>query len=469
MKKVKKGIFFYIGILLGVLLAAFVVCVLIMVFSPGTSIFGLRYYNENKTKEYYNMEIYEKVETEDGPTYEYVEQKRIGEGYSVSTIKVNTNAHNVSIVKANDNDQNNTSFLAKFENKTTGFISKDFFPSEMKVNYYKDTQTLEFFAEIPVGFWTTANSSSLYIQIPESFSTENINLVVENQAGERNNGAVTIGDSKTSSNMEPNLLQFKTASIKATKGLTITDYAKIGTEGNCGEVVLDVKGGITVDSQIIATNLTIKSENGKDKYSNENGLAFSVNSITIETNSVDSTYGEIKATNIILRNTYGKQEFSKVLTTSIEVSGESKRCDYSFEEVSIGFGAGTFKVGQEANGELEEKKADKCNFTINKLNGLRRVLTTGKVEIKNQDFFPQILSVELTGEEGNRSGTLVFNDRVYQLSETVVEGEITYSIVLDEQNKIIKTIPAIVNEVIDGVKFDGFIADATWTLTISVA
>ena len=44
MKKLNKGFMFYFGILFAVLVAAFLICVVIMVLSPGTSIFGLTYF-----------------------------------------------------------------------------------------------------------------------------------------------------------------------------------------------------------------------------------------------------------------------------------------------------------------------------------------------------------------------------------------------------------------------------------------
>ena len=58
MKKINRGFIFYLFILLGILLGAFLLCVVIMIFSPGTSILGLSYYNENQSTSYQKTEVY---------------------------------------------------------------------------------------------------------------------------------------------------------------------------------------------------------------------------------------------------------------------------------------------------------------------------------------------------------------------------------------------------------------------------
>lgn len=59
MKKVNRGFLTYFFIFLGILLAAFLICVVILIFSPGTSIFGLKYFKQDVSVDYQETDVYE--------------------------------------------------------------------------------------------------------------------------------------------------------------------------------------------------------------------------------------------------------------------------------------------------------------------------------------------------------------------------------------------------------------------------
>lgn len=59
MKKVNRGFLTYFFIFLGILLAAFLICVVILIFSPGTSIFGLKYFKQDVSVDYQDTDVYE--------------------------------------------------------------------------------------------------------------------------------------------------------------------------------------------------------------------------------------------------------------------------------------------------------------------------------------------------------------------------------------------------------------------------
>ena len=466
MKKVKKGITFYIALLLGLLLAAFVICVVIMVFSPGTKIFGLSYYKASDVGEYYYAAVYDNKEVQNTPGTSELND------LDVENINVITNAHDLTLMHKTGADKNLDLFSIEIKNGTSGFASGDVYPAERSVKYFKDTKTLEVYAKIPLGFMVTGNSSSVNIEFPAGYESKNINLVVENAEGEKTKGSVLIGDSKSPSNLKPAETLLSSISIKATKGLTITEYAKIVNP--TADLTIEVNGGIAVESTLYANNLTIISKNGTNNFAKDKDAFVVTGALNIETESVTANYGNISAASVNMKNVYGKQNFSDVTTASFEISGDSSQCNYTFKTVNIALGAGTFKVGSYATETEKENAARKCNFTIENLNGVRDILA-GQVKVQNQSFTFRNFDIEMIGEENNYSQTLRFNDQVYNLTSVRDGDQITYTIELDDENKIVSTQTATdmhFEGIIKDIKFDvilNLLSPKNWNITATCA
>ena len=57
-KKVKRGFFGYLMIFLGVALACLAVCVVVMIFKPGLTVFGISYFSETKELQVKEVDLY---------------------------------------------------------------------------------------------------------------------------------------------------------------------------------------------------------------------------------------------------------------------------------------------------------------------------------------------------------------------------------------------------------------------------
>ena len=464
MKKVKKGITFYIALLLGILLAAFVVCVVIMVFSPGTKIFGLSYYKAKESGSYYNAAIYDTKEAQNTPGTDKLNN------LDIENISVITNAHDLTLMHKTAGDKDLDLFNIEIKNGTSGFASGDVYPAEKSVKYFKDTKTLEVYAKIPLGFMVTGNSSSVNIYFPVGYESKNINLIVENAEGKQTKGSVLIGDAKSPSNLKPAETLINSISIKATKGLTITEYAKVVNAA--ADSKIEVNGKIDIKSTLYANNLTIISKSGANNFATDKDAMVVTGALIIDTESVTANYGNVYAGTINMKNVYGEQNFSNVTTTTLEVSGDSSRCDYTFKIVNIASGAGNFKVGTRASETEKENLAGKCNFTIESLFGVRDILA-GEVKVQNQSFLVRSFNIEMVGEDGNYTQTLLFNDQVYQLTSVREEDQITYTIALDDENKIVSKQAATdmhFEGIIKDVKFDvilNLLSPNSWNVSVT--
>lgn len=414
MKKLNKGFMFYFGIFFAILIAAFLICVVIMVLSPGTSIFGLKYFKANDHETYSKMEVYEQTPTEDGNVYTFKEEAYLSDAsYHINQIVIASNAHSVSIVKANPAFKDPNSFLIDITNSTNGFSTEKDVDSSKSIRYYVDTGILEIVAKVPEGFWVTGNSSAISIQFPSSFEASNISLKIDGGKGD-----VRVGDSKTSSNMNPNCVTFKDANIKA-NSLTVTEYGQIGTPSKLGDCSFEIADGMFFSTAIFANNLTIKSTAGNVSLS-EDGIAVKANAVSIESKNATSAYGNITCSTLNLKNIYGSQSFGEV-SGDVIISADSRKCDYSFKKVS------SLKIGEAAQGENKEKKAEKCNIVVDTCpDVVFDVHTTGNVTIKQEANVNTTLTLNKI-DETNYNNSLVITGAEYVFSfESTIANKQTF-------------------------------------------
>lgn len=466
MKKLNKGFMFYFGIFFAILIAAFLICVVILVLSPGTSIFGLKYFKTTDQETYTKMQVYEKTSTADGEVYTFKEESliwsRTSSAYPIKKIVISSNGHQVSLVKANQSFKDSDSFLIKVDNGTNGFSTEEDVTSAKSLRYYTDTGILEIYAKIPTGFWVTGNSSQISVQIPMSYETSGIDLEID--AG---SGSVSIGDVRTNSNLNPNCLTFKSANVKA-NFLSITNYGQIGSAASQHDCSFDLEEGLSSENAIYADNLSIKANDGQISIGKEDLSISALGDVSIETKNVTGKYGKIACNLLTLSNIYGAQTFSQV-QANVVVLPTSRQCDYTFDSLS-----NLLTVGKAKTDETPEKKAEKCNFTIKSCGDvIFDIHTTGKVSIEQKvNLNESIYLVNI--EEGYYEYSTILKGAKYTFSckEESVEGvtkrvcKITSSLGGEANISFIDDTPfKEFNSTIDGIKFKvSFISMTNWNV-----
>ena len=309
--------------------------------------------------------------------YSYVTDTQLTD-LDIETVKVVSNSHSVQVIRATPTDENSGYMRVFVDNKTTGFTTGDVVTSSTSIKYYRDTKTLEITANIPEGFWVTSNSSQIIVRLPNT-SLENM-LKDFNYDIDAGKGSVSIGDEYSKSNLTPSSLGIAGLNVKTTGSLGITSYVTFNTSNaelsTLGAINLEV-GSASIATTIKASSVNIKSSGNLNL--NPEGVAIESNGdVRIETTDSYSSYGDIKildlASKLYLSNVYGHQKFASV-EGDVEISQDSRNCDYSFENIS-----GNITAGKAATENEEEVKIN-CNITIGTLIGINDIHTTGTVTI----------------------------------------------------------------------------------------
>ncbi len=458
MKKINKGFVFYLLLLLGILFAGFIVCVCILIFSPGTSIFGLKYYKVEKETLFDTAQIYT-ASTED--------YTRTGESFfknlDIENLVISSNVHSIKVFSANSGMKNYTEFHVTFKNSCTGFTTDEIINPTMRCNYYSDTKTLELVAKVPQGFWNIGNASAIEVKLPfdkyDKSSSSKFNLIIN--AG---SGSVTIGDSKTDSNLEARDVYVKSLNVKTTGSVGITDFGHVGTASDKGECVVDAKS-VSCATTMYATDLKIKS--GNIGFGAENSIVAS-GDVSIDTESSTANYGNISATNLLLKNIYGSQKFNNV-TANVLINNSSKKCDYNFNSIS-----GKLSAGEKAYGGFKEIVVDNCNITVAGILTERDVHTSGKFVFGNQKVsYSETLEVL-----GTKIVSIENIDYELKIDDDTEKNTVTFSIVgdggslektisKDENYESLEDKTTKMSGKIRGVKFEVSISEdgKTWTVS----
>lgn len=309
--------------------------------------------------------------------YSYVTDTQLTD-LDIETVKVVSNSHSVQVIRATPTDENSGYMRVFVDNKTTGFTTGDVVTSSTSIKYYRDTKTLEITANIPEGFWVTSNSSQIIVRLPNT-SLENM-LKDFNYDIDAGKGSVSIGDEYSKSNLTPSSLGIAGLNVKTTGSLGITSYVTFNTSNaelsTLGAINLEV-GSASIATTIKASSVNIKSSGNLNL--NPEGVAIESNGdVRIETTDSYSSYGDIKisdlASKLYLSNVYGQQKFASV-EGDVEISQDSRNCDYSFENIN-----GNITAGKAATENEEEVKIN-CNITIGTLIGINDIHTTGTVTI----------------------------------------------------------------------------------------
>lgn len=364
--KIGRGFLFYLFLLLGIVLGAFIICVVVMIFVPDFSLFGLRAFNENyKNRRHDKMSVYSSMDAEPNSDLVAISSSE----YSIKNIEIDANVHSVRVIKSNINQGvNYNQFVAVFNNSSIGFTTKKVEKTTITIRFYIDTETLKIEIKSPEGFVNFGGNSSVFLQIPPSYALNDVNLVI-------NSGkSVVIGDELYAENPTPSILNFKSVKIKANKSIYISKYATIG-ESETDDCLLSSKSGnITVSNTIKAKNLTMEASESTIRM-NEDAQAFNISGdFNLTTKNAFVHLGNFNANRSILKNRYGKMYF-KAVNSDIIIDKESYKCDYKFKTINGEISMGSY---------FDNYLIDKSNiFVEESIVGTVMLATTGNIDIKD--------------------------------------------------------------------------------------
>lgn len=396
--KVGRGFLFYLLLLLGIALGAFAVCVVVMIFVPDFSLFGLRAYNEKyENVRIDKMSVYENVQDTD--FNEKVLIKTSSDTYTINKIEINANAHSVRVIKSNNQQGVNANqFVAVFSYQRIGFTTKELKSTKISVNYYINNKTLRINIESPLGFLNFGGGGTVFLQIPQDYTYDkNIDLIVNAK------DSVVIGDSfSATGNTTPSTIDFKSVNIKTDGDIFVTKYATIGKFAKNDCSFISKKGDITVNTAVQAKDLEIETNEATVRITNETDSSFVLSGdFKLNTNNTFVHLGNFTANKSFLKNIYGKMYFKNV-NSNIVIEQDSYKCDYQFENINGSLTMGSyFDEYMVENGNISIRDsitgdvvlATTGNINIEKIIGsIRLKTTTGKTNIKSVTGMVEIVS-----------------------------------------------------------------------------
>lgn len=303
---VNKGFMTYLLLFLGMIVGVVLVCLTIMMFSPGTEILGYVYYNASTKTE---VQTYNGLDTVTGNGNETVLKNSVGEVVaplenpanidfgSLTKIIVKTNSSSVNFVHGPED-------RIDVVTKQSGFNKKsDIEDFVITKQYNSETKTLIITAYNPSLLLTLNNNNE-------------INVIIQNQT------ANLVAEVETTT--APVTFANKAFSSLITKDLTIKEFKATTTNG---DVTIGLVGKITNSLEVSVTkaNITLKGNLGASESAKLSAITFNVGNgnvealnlftnlltLTGETTFVSATnvYGNVECDivrgNIEIENVYG--------------------------------------------------------------------------------------------------------------------------------------------------------------------
>jgi hypothetical protein len=411
--KINRGALMYFLIFLGMIVAAFIICVVIMVCVPGFNIFGLSYFNEYESDRIITMEVYSSQEGEQVNVEGQPLKLNLSSAQGpIENIVVDSKIQSVKIYKTNSNQGANYSqFAIDYVTETSGFTTNKGSDPFISVKYYQDKKTLHIVADGPSGFWVTNNNSSITIQIPPSYNTSLINLTVNS-----NNQTIKIGDSFFEpTNMGPTMLALKTVNLNTTGAVTITNYTSIG-ESSRGDCSISI-GRADFNIPIKADNLTFKVGGGSINFIHP---FYVTNKFEFESDGTIVAFSDIYAATLNLKNVYGKLNFKDIFG-DVNILTTSSKCEYIFTNIS-----GKLNVGDYA----QDTMIDGGSLTVNgNVSGETFIAIKGDVNFSKVTAKTSIK---------NTSGRIVIPEVLAEVSINTQNGEVTLGEVNSEDGEFVR-------------------------------
>lgn len=339
---VSRGILFYIFLLIAVVLGVLCVLGAILIFSPGTEIFGISYYVNTSAQ---------RIETALNDSGNQQSIDSLFTSGQIDTINITTNYANVSLETRQDGA---VQFI--IEPSLTGLMTsenKDTFTYTSR--YAASDNTLSVSLNAPNMFLAFNNNIDFVLCFPEDVANTNLDINITTESGD-----ITIGHHE----LDVYTLDNLTVNVENSSNVTFGIHTVISDN-----VTLNVpSGNIRFRTTITTGNLTINSESTKIETGNINA-----NEFTLYTQSSSINIG-----NITVESNFNYRARRGVLVVD-NINGDFN-CD---EDVVIA----NITVGT-INGDVLLPQAESSDITIETLNGRGDIVTTsGDVTIDKATSF----------------------------------------------------------------------------------
>ena len=339
---VSRGILFYIFLLIAVVLGVLCVLGAILIFSPGTEIFGISYYINTSAQ---------RIETALNDSGNQQSIDSLFTSGQIDTINITTNYANVSL---ETRQVGAVQFI--IEPSLTGLMTsenKDTFTYTSR--YTASDNTLSVSLNAPNMFLAFNNNIDFVLSFPEDVANTNLDINITTESGD-----ITIGHHE----LDVYTLDNLTVNVENSSNVTFGIHTVISDN-----VTLNVpSGNIRFRTTITTENLTINSESTKIETGNINA-----NEFTLYTQSSSINIG-----NITVESNFNYRARRGVLVVD-NINGDFN-CD---EDVVIA----NITVGT-INGDVLLPQAESSDITIETLNGRGDIVTTsGDVTIDKATSF----------------------------------------------------------------------------------
>ena len=370
-KKVNRGFFGYLFILIGIALAFCAVCIVIMIFMPGKEILGFSYFSAKSGKvEQTTANVYT---AEGEPVLEGDKQKVVqinpnGKMLEIETLVINTDKYDVQVLQKPTNTKSVVESISVITNtKISGFAKGKAKQATITTKYVESSKTLIVDAYVPTGFIHFANQAKIRIEFPVEFEKD-IDIKINTTSGN-----VVLGTSEYAENVVTTL-SVDSLDITTTSGeISTADNFELKNVLRPSSFKTE-SGAINFKKPISSSKLTIQS-NSRNVNFTDAVLALAEFSFTSDTSF--ATFSKLTAPTINF-NVKGGKIYSNSIMGKVVFSEDSNNCDFKTDSLSGSLLVGT--MNQEYS-----KIATKTEIAIGKLSsnlgGESSITTLGKVYI----------------------------------------------------------------------------------------
>ena len=370
-KKVKRGFFGYLMIFLGVALACLAVCVVVMIFKPGLTVFGISYFSETKEFQVKEVDLYrnnEAVLDEEGKV-KTVNIYDVDTNGNVTvldykTIEINSNVYDVEYYIRPETDapgfESVTNILVKSDTK--GFTNNGIRELSSSYKYFEDTKVLQINLEAPVGFVHFANASRIRVEIPSQTLFQNrVKIKANTQSGD-----ITLGGTGTGATV----LKAESIDLTTTSGnITTTENFNLSNIALDNSIKTD-SGRVSFTRPINCKNFNLTTKTGEMRFENEHFNVLGEFNFTAENSFLH--LNDLVASKINLASTSGKI-YAKSLTGIVDFKTVTENC-----HLQVGNINGSLIVGQLNEDKLSTKtKVDIAGY----VSGICNIFTLGEIDI----------------------------------------------------------------------------------------
>lgn len=445
--KIRKGFATYLLILFIALVAAFLICVTIMLFSPFKNVLGFQYF-------FYEEEAYE-YNVKGGTEGEIFDMSKINE------IKINCDYAKVTVERYEMVDNH----AIKIVNKTKGFARDDQnteFTYELSYEN-GNTKILNVDVHEPEGFLYFSKNVTISILVPtsSSYALENTKVNITNRSGN-----IYIGNNMEITTLGNNYVNPNSVSIKTNSGKVVFNpFVDIAFNDI---FIKSSKGNIDFANQIVAVNqFEIHSISGNV---NMEGLYFqnSTSNAVIDVGNSKFTCKNIEG-NVLLsiNNGYFNVENIKGNVVSNDSNAQMGGATINIKEIT---GVISFPFANKSMitiGEIKENSELYVHSTSGQVN-IDEAYGKVYVETYNGDVNINTYSNDLQVKTNSGDMNIVYNNTTIanQLDFYTVNGTIDLKI----KSSLAFQLAVYDNELTlrkDGVNIDGIKGEFTNPLTVN--